>query len=108
MTARMRLTVVGMLVALGLACLVPADTAAAAGVGQICGGFVGFACGRGLWCNWPAGNCQGADLQGTCVEIPAVCAKNYKPVCGCDKRTYGNDCERLQGRVQKDHDGPCK
>jgi hypothetical protein len=30
-----------------------------------------------------------------------------KPVCGCDKKTYNNDCERLRAKVQKSSDGGC-
>jgi hypothetical protein len=106
---RIRQAVSAMTLALGLALIAPTG-AAAVGEGQMCGGIAGIRCDKGLWCDLEAGKCGGADIAGKCVKKIGRrdgCTREFVPVCGCNKRTYGNDCERQRARVQKDHDGPC-
>jgi len=72
-----------------------------------CGGIAGLPCAEGRYCELPAGMCDAADLEGTCVDIPEVCPELYAPVCGCDGVTYSTECERQAVGAQKAHDGPC-
>jgi hypothetical protein len=93
-----------------LALLISIPTGAGAvGVGKQCGGFVIHPqeCNHGLFCQRQAGQCFIADISGTCARIPRFCPRIFRPVCGCDGKTYANDCERMRARVSKNHDGKC-
>jgi len=48
--------------------------------------------------------CQG---KGQVVEIPRFCTMDYRPVCGCDHRTYGNPCGAWSHGVNIQRDGEC-
>jgi hypothetical protein len=76
--------------------------------GQVCGGIAGTQCKGKLWCDPDPGTCTVSDATGKCVKVPKVCPRIYKPVCGCDNKTYGNDCERIIAKVGKKADGKCK
>lgn len=96
----------------------PHDKAHAVSTGQACGGTSGDACDKGLWCEPAAGKCasqsgpQSAAPSGTCVAVPKLCiarkrSKSFQPVCGCNSKTYSNDCFRRAYRIGKSHDGKC-
>ena len=75
--------------------------------GQACGGFVGQICEKRLWCDRAPGACWFPLAGGVCVRTPQFCPRIYKPVCGCNGQTYGNDCERRAARVPKLRNGEC-
>jgi hypothetical protein len=96
--------------AAALALLISVPTGAGAvGVGKQCGGFVIHPqeCNHGLFCQRKAGQCFIADISGTCARIPQFCPRIFRPVCGCDAKTYANDCERMRAQISKNHDGKC-
>jgi hypothetical protein len=97
-----------------LALLISIPTGAGAvGVGKQCGGFVIYPqeCNPGLFCQRKPGQCFIADISGTCARKPRFCPQVTGPklvVCGCDGKTYGNDCMRQQAGVSLSHKGKCE
>jgi hypothetical protein len=80
------------------------------GEGQECGGFRMAPvpiCSKGLFCEMPAGSCNIADGVGKCARSEGACPDIFAPVCGCDGKTYENDCSRRASRAQLDHAGMC-
>jgi hypothetical protein len=82
------------------------------GTGKTCGGIAGLLCATGEFCEMPAGSCKVADATGTCVvKVKAgscpVFAVAPQPACGCDGKTYYDDCERQVAGVSRQSSSAC-
>lgn len=76
---------------------------------KTCGGIIGAGCADGQYCSFPESTkCGSGDQTGTCQAKPMACDLVYSPVCGCDDKTYGNDCEAATAGVSVASQGKCK
>ncbi|HKP60174.1 MAG TPA: Kazal-type serine protease inhibitor domain-containing protein [Polyangiales bacterium] len=73
-----------------------------------CGTRGGVECRGDEFCNFaPDAECGANDRGGVCQERSNFCPAIYAPVCGCDNRTYGNECAAHGAGASVKHDSLC-
>ena len=63
-----------------------------------------------LCLSFMAATCSKDSEEEACTEhevADCICTMEYKPVCGCNKKTYGNVCDASCHGIEDYTDGAC-
>jgi hypothetical protein len=75
---------------------------------QACAGAAALTCPAGQYCKLKVGEClTKPPAVGECSRPAEACAAHADPVCGCDDKTYSNDCVAAQASVSVQAKGAC-
>jgi hypothetical protein len=69
----------------------------------LCGGAYASECAAQKLCSFDS-TCG---TVGSCIRKPGSCGDLDQPTCGCDGKTYANECEARRAGMARQHEGAC-